>query len=174
MKLWEGNAFTHVCLPVDREGVPYDHYPWCIRPHGYKPPPPPPRPQPSTLWILDIGNPLPAPVPLVMTSDGVQDWRPVQTCSLENLSTDDIWWSRLEIYSNLLTWGLPPPPPSWHLVAIEVASTVRANGWYTFCWNAFLLCWIFIVAFKNNTQTYNLWCIATLLVTILLLWVILM
>ena len=28
-KLWEGNVFTGVCHSV-REGVPCDHYPWCI------------------------------------------------------------------------------------------------------------------------------------------------
>ena len=82
-RVWEGNVFRRVCLSFfPWEGdFPYDHYPWCIglhHPGMATSPPPGPRPV-----ILCTGTPARVPCPLLMASGG-QDWRPAQTCLLED------------------------------------------------------------------------------------------
>ena len=78
MKLWEGNVFTCVCLFTGGLGSPYDHYPWCIRPHCTGPPtkalPHPP----------DIRHG--SPCPSLLATFGGHHSGPAQICSFEDPS----------------------------------------------------------------------------------------
>ena len=89
---------------------PCDHHPWCIGPNcTCSPGLAPPR---HGTW----GPPWPLPPPWTwdLVTSGGHDWRPVQTCSLQNHHLQ------------------------WHLVAVEVV-LVTAIEKYESCWNAFLL-----------------------------------
>ena len=63
--------------------------------------------------------PPPAPAPLLVTTGGHQ-WRPVQTCSLEDpprshtppLPASDTCWPSVETCSNLFTQGPATPSPA--------------------------------------------------------------
>ena len=96
MKLREGNVLTRVPLSVHREGVPL----WPLfMIHGtslYKDSLPSPSPAPST---SDMGPPWPQP------------------------PGSDIFWSPLETYSNLFTWGHPS------LVLTSGATEAHTVGW---------------------------------------------
>ena len=94
MNLQEGYVFSCVCVCVCSLGVPCDHYPSWIdfAIQG-------PKPQPRLFWLPEHGI-LTVHNPLIVTSGG-HDWRPVQTCSLEDpphwswylVATEaDIWW----------------------------------------------------------------------------------
>ena len=93
----EGNVFTGVCHTGGP--VPCHHYPWCIEPRCTYPPPP-------HTHTSDLGTYL--PLPLLLTSSG-HHWKPVQTCSLEDL---------------------PPSYWYWHLV---VATEIRSIGKRALC-----------------------------------------
>ena len=68
-------------------GSQCDYYPWCLWPHHTGTPP----------ALLCTGTPLSvqgspgSQPPLVVTSGGLE-WRPVQTCSLEDAPDVDTWW----------------------------------------------------------------------------------
>ena len=49
-------------------------------------------------------------------------WRPAPPLTLADTDTD-IWWSSLEICSNLFTWGPTPHPPHWYCHLVGVTKT---------------------------------------------------
>ena len=71
---------------------------------------PSPPPVPPQTW--DMGTPGPSPFFLLVTS-GSHHWRCVETCSLEDYPSTDIWWL---------------PKHVW-----------LTSRWHAFYWNAFLL-----------------------------------
>ena len=84
----EGNVFIHVCLSFCPQGVPCDHYPWCIGTHWTGPP-----------WTLDLRDPQ---IPLAPPDMGPQKlpasdicWWSLKTCSnfkIHPSAGADIWW----------------------------------------------------------------------------------
>ena len=91
MKLGEGNVFTGVCHSIGRSlhaTITHD-----ALGHGYLPHPPPPVPHlkpdmgPTplllTYLVVITGNKGPTPSPLL--TFGGYHWKPVQTCSFEDL-----------------------------------------------------------------------------------------
>ena len=103
-KLREGNVFTNVCHSVGGgSGVGISHAPW-DRSHGRYPFTPIPPPHPPN---IRLGN-----LPLLLTFGG-HHWRPVQTCSLEDL------------------------PPT----LVLTSSGCHRNGRYASFWNA-VLCYV--------------------------------
>ena len=114
-KLRKGNIFSCVCssfcpqgdpmwpLPMlhwtspyrNPSACPHAHFQtWDMEPHCIVTHPPPPDPA-----SLDMG---PCCTRILVTSGG-QDWIPVQTCPPEDPPSRDIWWSRPETFSNLIT-----------------------------------------------------------------------
>ena len=110
-KLWEGNVFTHVCLPVCSQGVPnltITHDALDVTVHSIPSPTTSARHQ--TWYPLhrhQTWETLPSPSPRLATSDG-HHWRPVQTCSFENpplgVTSGGRYWSTY----------------SWHKQAVRI------------------------------------------------------
>ena len=93
MKLQEGNVFTgfHLFTGKRIPVWPLPTMPWTSL---YRAPPPPPH---ITPWTPCPSSPpdIRPGTPLLLTSGG-QHWKPVQTCSLEDLLRTDIWWCPLK------------------------------------------------------------------------------
>ena len=88
---------------------------------------------------------------LLLVTSGGQDWRFVQTCSLEDPHSSDIWWWRLETCSNFFTWGPPPLIADiWWLLEKHIwflqAGGTRPTGMLSSC-TCDLTRWDFLVFF---------------------------
>ena len=96
MKLWEGNVFIQSII-LSTTGVSCDQYPWCIGPHLTGTPNSPgpldlvPHYRDSHLQLCPHTWDLTILLFLLVTS-GPQNWRPIQTYSLEDPTSAGIWW----------------------------------------------------------------------------------
>ena len=68
----------------------------------------PNSPPPSGHWTSLYNDP--PGLDLLVVISGGQDCRPIPTCSLEDPHGSDIWWPRLETFSNSFTFKRTLPP----------------------------------------------------------------
>ena len=132
-------------------GSTCDYYPWCIGPHctGL-----PLCTQPQLCPHPVQG---PGPLPLLVTSGG-QDWIPIQTCALEDLTVQvpSQWWHLVGGFVTCALEDLTVQVPNqwWHLVA----GFVRwVSDRYASYWNAFLSAFWFDCLFSSRSLFLHFW-----------------